>query len=540
MSRTLALRALDTLTAVLLALVAWALLIDGFTVSLGGGGGAILRAQDVLLVMLGVVAARWTLALPRVSVRHPTRVVVVGMIAYALVFSVITVGQHRTFRTHAMDLGYYVQVLWDLGHGLPPYETLLQQHAWAGHLSPILYLLAPLGRLPDVPEGLLVFQSVALALGALPLYRLARRRVGDVAGAGLACLYLLNPSLHGINTKDFHTAALAIPLLLTAMDALGRGHVRLFWAATILTLTTREDAAIAVLGLGLWTALAQARLVLGPLVGVLALAWLFASVEWIVPVFRGGAYPYLTARYHHLGENLGAIVLSPLLRPRAVLEVLLSAQRLRYLGALLVPLGFLPLAAPLAAVGALPALAQNLLNSDPVLFNYRTQYQSFVLPFLLVASVDGLERLVAGGAGKVLTARRVLAVAVLASLALSARTVNGLALTRWRAGEGARAAGRLMATIPATASVTTEERFFPHLAQRARVFVFPRGLDESDYVFVNGARLDGGEIGRLPAAREGSTVVLAPAGAGGPRHYRFRIVGEEAGFLLLRPAPDQP
>ena len=535
-----AVRALDAVIAILLALLAGTLLSDGLPVTVVEGRVVTVRAQDVLLVVLAVVAARWSLAMPRLSVRHPTRLVAMGVVLYALVFSVISVGQHRTLRTHAMDLGYYVQVVWALGHGLTPHETLLEQHAWAGHLSPVLYLLAPLGRLPDVAVGLLVFQSIALALGAVPLYRLARRRIGDRGAGALACVYLLNPSLHGINTKDFHTAALAIPLLLTAMDALDSKHVTLFWVGTILTLTTREDAAIAVLGLGLWTALAQRRRVLGVVVGLLGLGWLFASVEWIVPLFRGTAYPYFTTRYGHLGESLGAIVLSPLLRPRAVLEVLLSARRLCYLAALLAPLAFLPVAAPLATVGAVPALAQNLLNSDPVLFNYRTQYQSFVLPFLLVASVDGFERLVVGGTGKIVTARRVLGLAVLASLALSARTVNGLAVSRWRPEEGARAAQRLIATIPASASVVTEERLFPHVAQRARVFLFPTGLDRSDYVFVNGARLDGGRIARVPARREGATVVIAPAAANEPRQYRFRIAAEDAGFLLLRPASEGP
>src|SRR3989442_5403832 len=35
----------------------------------------------------------------------------------------------------------------------------------------------------------------------------------------------------------------------------------------------------------------------------------------------------------------------------------------------------------------------SLLSCDPVLFNYRSQYQSFVLPFFVLASVDGYARL---------------------------------------------------------------------------------------------------------------------------------------------------
>src|SRR5262249_42622555 len=159
-----------------------------------------------------LLAARWALVPPATAIGSPTRLVTVGMIIYVLLFSLISLGQHWTFRTHAMDLGYYVQVVWLLGHGLAPHETLLEQHAWAGHLSPILYVLAPLGRLARVAEALLVFQSLALALGAIPLYLLARKRVGDAMASVLAILYLLNPSLHGITTKDFHAAALAIPL----------------------------------------------------------------------------------------------------------------------------------------------------------------------------------------------------------------------------------------------------------------------------------------------------------------------------------------
>src|SRR3989442_7205234 len=72
---------------------------------------------------------------------------------------------------------------------------------------------------------------------------------------------------------------------------------------------------------------------------------------------------------------------------------MLTLPKLVYLAAMLVPLGFLPLLAPRALAAALPGLAMNLLSLDPVLFNYRSQYQSFVLPFFVLASVDGYARL---------------------------------------------------------------------------------------------------------------------------------------------------
>src|SRR4029077_5355647 len=76
-----------------------------------------------------------------------------------------------------------------------------------------------------------------------------------------------------------------------------------------------------------------------------------------------------------------------------VLTGVLTEKRLIYLGALLAPLAFLPLLAPEVLVGLAPPLVENPLGQDPILFNHRTQYQSFILPFLFAAAIAGYDRL---------------------------------------------------------------------------------------------------------------------------------------------------
>lgn len=76
-----------------------------------------------------------------------------------------------------------------------------------------------------------------------------------------------------------------------------------------------------------------------------------------------------------------------------------------YLAALLAPLGFLVLVGAWDLVGALPALAQNLLSRDPIVYNHRTQYQAFVLPFLILAAISGYSRLAARRGGQLAVAR---------------------------------------------------------------------------------------------------------------------------------------
>ena len=73
--------------------------------------------------------------------------------------------------------------------------------------------------------------------------------------------------------------------------------------------------------------------------------------------------------------------------------IVLTPAKLVYLGALLAPLAFLPLLAPRVLAAALPGLAMNLLSLDPKLIHYQGQYQAFVLPFLMLAAVEGYARL---------------------------------------------------------------------------------------------------------------------------------------------------
>src|SRR5262249_53777476 len=218
--------------------------------------------------------------------------------------------------------------------------------AWGDHLSPIMYLLAPVFWVWPGAAVLLVVQSATLALGAWPVFAIARRRLADPrAAAVLAVLYLLNPSLHGINVRDFHAAALAIPLLLAALYCVEAERTGLFAVAVALALACREGAALAVLGLGAWLALARGRWLWGAARGAWALAARRVEVRWVSPWFRGEPYPHL-GRYARYGSSLGEIVAGLFLHPFRALGTLVSGGRLVYLLALLAPLAFLPLLVP--------------------------------------------------------------------------------------------------------------------------------------------------------------------------------------------------
>jgi uncharacterized membrane protein len=179
---------------------------------------------------------------------------------------------------------------------------------------------------------------------------------------------------------------------------------------------------------------------------------------------------------------------------------------------MLAPLGFLPLLAPRTLAAALPGLAMNLLSVDPILINHRSQYQSFVLPFLMLAAVDGYFGVRQRAAQSRLPGIA-LGAAVCLALILTARTFNDFSIRNWRPGEDQRAAHRLMSRVPRDAPVSANERLVPHLVMRENIFVFPRGLGISAHVI---ERAD--VLARVPAPgyaereRAGGWVLLGRQG----------------------------
>jgi uncharacterized membrane protein len=448
------------------------------------GAVALERPEDLVVLaalLLGVRLAVAPLALPRVA---PRALVAGGAALYVVLMGFVVVSRHVALRTHALDLGYYVQLVWSLAHGHGAWVTLPPMHAWGDHFSPILYLFVPLGWLVPGPVALLLAQTVIFAGGAFAMAGFAGRRLGDPrSAAAFGVVYLLSPTLHGINIRDVHPAAFAIPLFVAAAWAVEAGRPAWATVAVAAALAGREDAAIAGVGFAAWLALARRRWALGAAVAVACVALLWLETSLLMPHFRGEPYPHLIKRWAYLGDSLPEVLVNIVVRPWRWLRVVLTLDKAVYMLALLAPLAFLPLAAPRAAAAALPGLAMNLLSNDPALFHHRTQYQAFVLPFLLLAAVDGFVALrEAAWWPRRLPRGAPLVAAGIAALVLGARTVNDLGVGKWRLGPEQRAIRALLTQVPGAVPVSVNERLVPHLATRAEIYVFPTAVERSRWV----------------------------------------------------------
>ena len=512
-------RALDAVALVLAAATLGVIVTGG----LPRAGAAFTRPENFVVATAVVVGARAVLtpfALPRVVA---ARAVVVGVAVYAMLMGFIVVTRHRALRTHAFDLGQYLQIIWNIARGHGPDSTLVptyvvpdRMHGWGDHFSPIFYAVAPLQWIAPGAASVLLAQTLALAAGAVAVFAFARRRIGDGAAAAFALLYLVNPSVQGINVRDIHPAAFAIPLVIAAAWAFDARRYGWCAVALVATLACREDAAVAVVAFAVWLALARARWRVAVALAVAAVAVLAVDIGWLMPRFLGARYDHLN-RYRHLGESLGEVLLSIAFRPWRWIGLVVTPAKLVYLAAMLAPLAFLSLLGPRALFAAVPGLAMNLMSVDPKLINYQAQYQAFVLPFLVLAAVDGYARLRERlGERQVFGRHRAasaLGAAFVLSTILTARIVNDLGVNFWGLGPDQHAAYALMARIPPDAPVAAQERLVPHLATRRDVWVPPRGLSEAEYVIIRATDL------HLPPAD------------------RYTIVARENSWVLWRRRP---
>jgi len=325
------------------------------------------------------------------------------MVAYAVDISYQAILRYDTFKAAAFDLGNMDQVLWNTIHGRL-FQFTNQAIDWYGpptrlaiHFEPIILPLSLLYVFYADPRILLVFQTLVLVSGALPVFLLTRRylREWPILAALMATAYLLSPALLGLNIFDFHPVSLATPLLLYAMLALTYKRYIWFLIACILAASCKEDIplAIAMLGILLIWKYKLPRLGLTLIIG--GLLWSFLAFEVIIPHFYPGIQTSnFWYRYEALGSTPAAAIINLLLHPWLLFSTFFTLDRLYYLVGLVRSVGFLPLLAPEWLLPALPSLAVNLLSTDPLLYSGVYHYNAAIIPFVMIAAIHGTRRLI--------------------------------------------------------------------------------------------------------------------------------------------------
>ena len=402
-----------------------------------------------------------------------------AMVGWSVVLFLVVRDHYLSFRLGRYDLGNMVQAVWSTSEGRflesTNGATGEQASRLASHVDPILAALAPLWIIAPTPLTLVAVQIVAVSLGTLPVFWLARRRLeSERVAAVLAAAYLAYPWVAWTAVDVFHPVTLAIPLFLFAIWFLDSDRLLPFAVCAVLVGACGELMAVGVAGLGVWYALARGRRRAGFAIALAGGAWVVIAFAVIVPAFAEGSSVFYGA-YDDVGGSPGGILETAATDPLVVLRQLLTWNDVLYLFLLAAPLGGLFVLAPGLAAVAVPQLSANLLAGWDATTDPRAHYVAGVLPFLLAAVAVGLARL--RPTGRMRGALLVLTLSAVSAVMVGPwpGAVAGTP-TFYRTDSSPEVLAsleRAVAHVPPDAPVTTTNRIGAHLAARRYLYSAP-------------------------------------------------------------------
>jgi uncharacterized membrane protein len=407
----------------------------------------------------------------------------VFILTFTSVFGWLAVRRHELMLTHAFDMGQMIQALWTIRHLDGNFSTITGLPFLGDHARFILY---PLGMIGLPARALLVFQAGSMALGAVPVYLLARRRGAPWAALFVATLYLLYPSLQWTVLFDLHPEILATPLLLLAFWAVDSGRRKTYAIAIAIALLCREDVSVAVALIGALLILERRWRIGVATVGVGVVAFVVGSV--VMDYANPAGMSVLDSRFGYLGHAPTDILQNVFLHPATTFAGMALG-----LSAALMLLGFVaPIALVFAArwtrlAAVFPLLLINLLSSSPVQRTIYFHYGFLITVFIFIAAADGAGRLSQWrGARRFVGFGSVLAIAAVALpftspfgdvgyrggqvWARPASISRQLALTF---PEGFQADARAALALVGDGTVSASPNLLPQLAERKEVYMFP-------------------------------------------------------------------
>lgn len=405
--------------------------------------------------------------------------------------------RHSMFQSGAYDLGIYDQVVYLISQGQPPISSILGFHHMGNHAAWAVYLLSFLYKIYPNVHWLLVVQAVALSLGALPMWHLARQAgLKESQAITISAVYLLYPLIFNANLFEFHPEVMAVPAFLAAVWCARQNRIGWFCVSIIFILGCKAVLSLTVAAMGIWLLVFERRRLYGAFALCAGIAWFLIATQLIIPSFSGSEVAAVS-RYSYLGTSVLDIARNLLFKPGLILGRIFSFKTLEYLALLVFPViwGLSP-RHMMPLVSAIPALVLNILSDKPHQRDLLHQYSLPILPFLMLAVISSL----AANRSWLRDKRAIIVWSIVAFLALGK---YGYFWSKYQNSVDTwQAAREAIAQVKTKGGVLTTNRIAPHLTHRQTINLvddlspLPADLSPFEYILLN-VRYPGGAGGTV-------------------------------------------
>ena len=404
-----------------------------------------------------------------------------GAFLLSLSLTLLSLARFRDL-SFSEQIGYYIQASHLLELGESPEVNQLGMNIFAVQASWLFWPIALIARVFPSGEFMLVIQAIALGLGVVPIWRIARGPANLRTGgaAALVFAYSLHPSIHNLNLAGFYPESFAIPALLAAYLAGHRDKWLVSSGFIFLVLISRADLGLAVLALGIVFAFENKKIA-GRILISLGFVWFSVMAFWIQPLIGTGSYPHIAA-FKHFGDGSLDVIFGIFSDPFGLLKELLVRDNFEQLILIVAPVLFLPLIHLRYVMPVVPLLIFYLVADVPIGPLGNPQQDVAVLVMVFIAAAYALNKIGTSGVSRVLVGRRILTVLLLTATVFFIRDSASSPFEKpWEWGRRDEVdIARITSAfwLGDDASVMAPANLYPEIANRKNAFV----LENTDYV----------------------------------------------------------
>lgn len=391
-------------------------------------------------------------------------------LAYSSILSLICVVNYDSFAYFDFDLALNMQKYWNIIHGEGRMTLIGGVSVWGNSLEIIAYPLSVLYLLLfSSAKALLIMQSFAIGLSAIPLFLIARKYLPDKIAVCIAVAYLLNPATWYINLYEYHEIVFCLPALLFAFYFLKRERFGLFVSFAALSLICRADVALVILMFGVYALMERrsAKWAIAPI--SLSAIWIILGVFILIPM-AGGKVRY-EVFYSDFGSNFAGIAKNMLLHPLEVLKAVFIKENGILIFQLLFPAGFLSVLGLKELLICIISFFQHAVSLRPEEHMIYYHYTATIIPFIYISAASGLSR-IKGPRGVKTAAFSLIILPLIANFLYGPLSAPKDILPNFRYADFNRLKEGFVRGIPKGSAVMGSFEFLSHLANRRSLYSF--------------------------------------------------------------------
>ena len=395
------------------------------------------------------------------------------------------------------DAGTYSQILWTTLHGKLLWCSFTGLHGACDlgvHINLTILLLSPLYALFPFPATLAIIQVFFLGIAAVPLYLIAKEKINARVGLLFTIFYLTNNFTIQSIIEGFQTRTISTPLYFFAFYFLLKKRYLLFNLLLLLLCLTHETNSLLVFMLGIYVIFIQRRILMGIIISIFSLGWFILTIKVFQPFF-GCHYPLGALQFIVKGETLFnpvQIIQYCFTHPINILGRAFSYPKLDYFIRLFGPLGFLSLLSLKELLIGLPFFLQNFILSEIYVRIELPRQTMPIIPFVFISAIYSAAYLFK----KLKAGRLYLGVFIIICWVISTykfvwdpayncRFLQILAPESYETRIHREALKKIASLVPPDASICSDIKAFPFLANRFKLYDLPFHIEESEYILVD-------------------------------------------------------